>query len=127
MSDDLNKVIMSCRLTKDIVLTTLPSGTVVAETSIASNRDRKDKKDVCFCDVRCYGDKAANFAKYLSKGQPLLITGRLVFDQWEAQDGSKRSKHRITIENFTFVDSKPGSEPRETGGDSAPIDDGTPF
>ncbi|GAG44691.1 unnamed protein product, partial [marine sediment metagenome] len=33
------------------------------------------------------------------------------FDQWEAQDGTKRSKHRVYIERFTFVDSRGGAAP----------------
>ncbi len=35
-----------------------------------------------------------------------MVEGRLALDQWESQDGAKRSKHRIMVESFTFVDSK---------------------
>jgi single-strand DNA-binding protein len=44
----------------------------------------------------------------MKKGRPLLIEGHLDLDQWE-QDGQKRSKHRVTIERFTFVDGGGGS------------------
>jgi single-strand DNA-binding protein len=33
----------------------------------------------------------------------LFVEGRLAFDSWTAQDGSKRSKHRVTVENFQFL------------------------
>ncbi|NOZ91394.1 MAG: single-stranded DNA-binding protein, partial [Epsilonproteobacteria bacterium] len=39
-----------------------------------------------------------------------LIDGRLVFQQWTAQDGSKRSKHAITVENLQMLDSKADSQ-----------------
>ena len=39
----------------------------------------------------------------LTKGRPIFIDGRLDFDSWTAQDGTKRSKHRVTVENFQFL------------------------
>ena len=61
-----------------------------------------------------------------------MIEGRLDFHQWEAQDGSKRSKHRITVESFVFVDSKgqDDSPPPQTREDKPPTsgsDDQIPF
>ncbi len=46
-----------------------------------------------------------------------MIEGRLSFNQWETPEGVKRSKHRITIDNFTFVDTKAEAE---SSGSSAP-------
>jgi single-strand DNA-binding protein len=59
---------------------------------------------------------AENIAKYCKKGRPLMVEGRLTFDQWEAQDGSKRSKHRVTVETFTFVDSGRSGDGYQGGG-----------
>ena len=106
-----NKVIMMGNLTRDPQLSYLPSQTPVVEFGLASNRrwtgqDGSQREDVCFVDCRAYGRMAENISKYCKKGRPLMIEGRLTFDQWEAQDGSKRSKHRITVETFTFVDSR---------------------
>ncbi|MCJ7675324.1 MAG: single-stranded DNA-binding protein, partial [Sedimentisphaerales bacterium] len=47
--------------------------------------------------------QAENINKYLSKGRLILVEGRLTFDSWTAQDGTKRSKHRITVQNFQFL------------------------
>jgi len=44
------------------------------------------------------------------------VEGRLKFDTWEGQDGSKRSKHRISVETFTFVSGGAASQ----GSASAP-------
>jgi len=110
-----NKVIMLGNLTRDPQLSYLPSQTPVVEFGLASNRrwksnDGTQREEVCFVDCRAYGRMAENINKYCKKGRPLLIEGRLTFDQWEAQDGSKRSKHRVTVESFTFVDSGQGGE-----------------
>ena len=104
-----NKVIMLGNLTRDPQLSYLPSQTPVVEFGLASNRrwksnDGTQREEVCFIDCRAYGRIAENINKYCKKGSPLLVEGRLTFDQWEAQDGSKRSKHRVTVESFSFVD-----------------------
>ena len=103
-----NKVIMLGNLTRDPQLSYLPSQTPVVEFGLASSRrwksnDGTQREEVCFVDCRAYGRMAENINKYCKKGRPLLVEGRLTFDQWEAQDGSKRSKHRVTVESFTFI------------------------
>ena len=45
-------------------------------------------------------------AKYLSKGKPVFLEGRLKLDQWQDKDGNNRSKLKLVIENFQFIDSR---------------------
>ena len=111
-----NKVILLGNLTRDPQLSTLPSGTEVVEFGLAVNRkwrsqNGQQKEEVCFVDCRAYGKTAGTINQYLKKGNPALVEGRLTFDTWEAQDGGKRSKHRVTVERFTFVGSKDDSAP----------------
>ena len=48
-------------------------------------------------------------AKYLSKGRPVFIEGRLKLDTWQDKEsGQNRSKLGVVIETFQFVDSRPG-------------------
>ena len=108
-----NKVILMGNLTRDPQLSYLPSQTAAVEIGLAVNHRYKGNDGqmvdkVCFVDCRAYGRQAETLNQYMKKGRPLLIEGRLEFDQWEAQDGSKRSKHRVFIERFTFVDSGQG-------------------
>ncbi|MCD4823960.1 MAG: single-stranded DNA-binding protein [Phycisphaerae bacterium] len=108
-----NKIILMGNLTRDPQLSYLPSQTPVVEIGLAVNHKYKDQQGqmqdkVCFVDCRSIGRQAETLSKYMKKGRPLLIEGRLEFDQWEAQDGSKRSKHRVFIERFTFVDNQGG-------------------
>jgi len=111
-----NKVIMLGNLTQDPQLSYLPSQTAVVEINLASNRrfkktDGSQGEEVCFVNCKIFGKRAEVINKYLNKGQPLLVEGRLGFDTWEAKDGSKRSKHYIMIESFEFISGQTDSKP----------------
>jgi len=110
---NFNKIFLMGNLTRDPQLSYLPSETPVVEFGLAVNRrwtgkDGAKKEETCFVDCRAFGRQAENINKYLSKGRPLFVEGRLSFDSWTAQDGSKRSKHRVTVENFQFLGGAPG-------------------
>ena len=102
-----NKVIMAGNLTRDPELKYLQNNTPVVEFGLAVNREYKAKdgeihKEVCFIDCNAYGGPAETLSKYVAKGSPLLIDGRLKLDTWEA-NGYKHSKHRVIIESFQFL------------------------
>lgn len=135
---NFNKILLMGNLTRDPELSYLPSQTAVVEFGLAVNRkwkgkDGQSKESTCFIDCRSYGGQAEVINKYLSKGRPVFIEGRLDFDSWTAQDGSKRSKHRVTVENFQFVGSPGGGGGGSQGGgqynnssSQAPADNGPP-
>ncbi len=105
---NFNKVILLGNLTRDPQLSYLPSQTPVVEFGLAINRkwtaqDGSQRDDTCFVDCQMYGKRAEVINKYLKKGNPLFLEGRLKFDSWQAQDGSKRSKLRVFVENFEFI------------------------
>jgi single-strand DNA-binding protein len=118
-------------LTRDPQLSYLPSQTPVCELGLAINEKFKDREgnqreQTCFVDCRAFGNTAEALAKWFTKGKPILVEGKLEFDQWEAQDGSKRSKHRVKIERWTFVgdgekrEQQPPSMPRNANAPQAP-------
>ncbi len=105
---NFNRIILAGNLTRDPQLSYLPSQTAVIEFGLAVNRrwkskEGEDKEETCFVDCRMFGKRAEVINKYCKKGNPLFVEGRLTFDSWQAQDGTKRSKHRITVENFEFI------------------------
>lgn len=105
-----NKVMLMGNLTRDPQLSYTPNQTAVVDFGLAVNRkwtgrDGSKKEETCFVDCRAFGRTAENINKYMSKGRPLFIEGRLTFDSWTAQDGTKRSRHRVTVENFQFLPS----------------------
>ena len=105
---DMNVIVLFGRLTRDPQLSYTPSGTAVVDTALASNRiwkgkDGQKQEKVLFVDLRCFGRMAENINQYFKKGDPILISGSLEFDQWTAQDGTKRSRHRVVLTGFQFL------------------------
>jgi len=120
---NFNKVFLMGNLTRDPQLSYLPSQRPVVEFGLAINRrwtgrDGEKKESTCFIDCRAFDKRAEVINQYLSKGRPVFIEGRLDFDTWTAQDGSKRSKHRVTVENFEFLGGGGGQNAGRTGGSS---------
>ena len=120
---NFNKVLLMGNLTRDPQLSYLPSQTAVVDFGLAVNRnwtgkDGQSKTEVCFVDCRAFGRQAENINKYLKKGSPLFVEGRLTLDNWTAQDGTKRSKHRVTVEGFRFLGKGPEQTEEGSGADN---------
>jgi single-strand DNA-binding protein len=116
-----NKVVMVGNLTRDIELRYLPSGAAIAKSAIASSYKYKtatgeQKDEVCFLDFNIFGRSAEVANQYLRKGSKVLLEGRLVFEQWTAQDGTNRSKHALRVDVMKMLDSKADSQ-NQGGGD----------
>ena len=114
---DLNQCTIQGRLTRDPELKYLPSQTPVCEFSVASSHKYKKAngemvENPCFVECKIYGKRAEVVNKYFAKGDPIIVRGRLNLDRWEAQDGSKRSKHTIFVEDFHFAGGKSKDQPR---------------
>ncbi len=121
-----NKVILIGNLTKNPELRYTPSGTPVANLGLAVNRryrmGEELKEEVCFVDVVVFGKQAEHCGQYLSKGNGVIIDGRLQQRRWETEDGQKRSKHEVVAQTVTFLPKRPevtgteGTGPDETAG-----------
>jgi single-strand DNA-binding protein len=103
-----NKVLLMGNLTRDPQLSYTPTQTAVVDFGLATNRrwtgqDGSQREETCFVDCRAFGRMAENINKFFKKGRPIFLEGRLTFDSWTAQDGSKKSRLRVTVENFTFL------------------------
>lgn len=114
-----NKVIMIGNLTRDIELKYLPSGSAIAKSAIATSHKYKmqtgeQKEEVCFLDFTVFGKGAEILNQYVRKGSKVMLEGRLIFEQWQANDGTNRNRHTLRVEEFKFLDSK----------DSAPMGGG---
>ena len=114
---NLNKVMMAGRLTRDPETTTLPSGNTVTNLGFVTNRVFKDKdggkqEEATFVDVKAWGGSGAQISKYLTKGSPIFIEGRLTLETWESS-GEKRSKLVVTLENYKFINDGSRKEKEE--------------
>lgn len=113
MAGSYNKVLLMGNLTRDVELRHLPNtNTPVASLGLAVNRrfrtkDGENREETTFVDCEAFGRTAEVLSQYLRKGRPVFLEGRLKLDQWEdKQTGGNRSKLKVIVENFQFVDSK---------------------
>lgn len=107
---DVNRVFLAGRLTRDPEVRYTPSGTAVADLGLAISERFKTKEGewdekTVFVDVVVWGRQAETSGEYLYKGSPVLVEGRLQLDQWENQQGEKRSKLRVRADRVQFLGS----------------------
>ena len=139
-----NRVVLIGNITRDPELRQVPSGTSVAELRLATNeryrnREGEMAESTCFVDIVAWGKQAETCNQYLSKGAPILVEGRLQFDQWKNADGQNRSKLRVRADRIRFMgratnstgarsESSPATVPQD-GGDAVAVDpdDNLPF
>ena len=103
----LNKVMLIGNLTRDPEVRYLPSGKAVAELRMAINNKYKlasgeEREETCFVGVVVWGKQAESCGQYLSKGSPLLVEGRLQYDEWE-KDGQKHNRLRVVADRTQFM------------------------
>jgi len=127
---NINRVVMTGNLTRDPELRSLPSGMSVCSLRIACNTRRKgaggeweDKPN--YFDVTVWGAQGENCSRYLSKGRPVAIDGRLEWREWEAQDGTKRQATEIVADSVQFLGGRDdaGSGNGFSGKSDVPVDD----
>jgi len=110
MAASFNKVIILGNLTRDPELKYTAQGTTIANFSIAVNRSYKDKdgdfkKEVAYFKIVVWGKTGESCSKYLSKGRPVLVEGRLNNNSWEDKDGNKRVTTEIVADSVSFLGS----------------------
>jgi single-strand DNA-binding protein len=106
---NVNVVSITGNLTRDPEVRSIngASGpTSVCSLGVAVN-DRPGQNQqqghVNFFDVTVWGPAADACGKYLTKGRPVAISGRLRQRRWDAQDGGKRSAVEIVADNVQFL------------------------
>ncbi len=125
-----NEVLLMGNLTREPELKFTGNGTALCKFGLAVNRKYKAgdewKEDVCFVDITVWGNQAENCAKYLDKGRAAFISGRLHLNQWETDDGQKRSKLEVVANNVQFL-SGGGDSPGHAEDNSKAGKDDIPF
>ena len=115
---NLNKVMLIGRLTRDPEVRSFANGGKVAMFGFAVNNRKKNQQtqqwedDPVFLDCEAfnrgeYGKQADLVEQYLNKGRQVFLEGHLKLDQWVGkEDGQKRSKIKVVVDNIQFLDSK---------------------
>ena len=110
----LSKVIGVYRLTQDVELKYLPSGSALAKLNLVNGskykaQDGTQKEENCFIEGVVFSRLAEVANQYLSKGSKIYVVAELKQDTWTDNEGKNRSKHSLKIESFEMLDSKPSS------------------
>lgn len=143
---ELNQIVIVGNLTQDPEVRYTPNGKAVADLRVAINETRKDsdgqvQKSTVFIAVTAWGRRAEVCAEYLRKGSPVLVTGKLIQEEWE-KEGQKHSIIKILSYSIQFLsnkkkedaddgdgrggqEEKPESEPERSEGEAP--DDNLPF
>jgi len=122
----LNKVFLIGNLTRDPELRVTPKGTPICQFGLAVNRQFKDESgatrdETTFVDIEAWGKQGELVSKYLTKGSPCFVEGRLRLDQWEDKtSGQKRSRLKIVLDNVQFLGGRSGG----AGAAGAPGEEG---
>lgn len=120
----LGKVLGVYRLTRDVELRYLNSGSAVAKIGLINSSKYKKQDgaiadESCFIDGTIFGKMAEVANQYLTKGSKIFVNAELKQETWE-KDGIKQSKHSLKIDSFEMLDSKPTNnmqEPHKGGGE----------
>lgn len=117
---NINVVILTGNITRDPEVNYAGQTADRASFGLASTRKWRDqagqqKEKTCFVDCTAWKKTAGVVAQYCKKGIKVAIEGSLELDQWNAQDGSKRSKLRVNVNKVELLGGDPSTAPGHHG------------
>ncbi len=103
-----NKVMLMGNITRDLELRYTPNGAAVCDMSLAINSkfggEGQQREETTFVDVVVWSKQAENCSRFLKKGSPCFVEGRLQLDTWDDREtGKKRSRLRVVAERVQFL------------------------
>lgn len=108
MSSNINTCAISGNLVRDAELRNTQGGMAILSFGVAVNERRKNPQTgewedrPSFIDCNCFGNRATSLAQYLTKGTKVFVQGHLRQSSWETQDGGKRSKVEVIVDDLDF-------------------------
>ena len=123
---NFNKVFLGGNLTRNPEVRDAGQSTV-CNFGVAVNRRWKDRngdmqEEVCFVDCEAWGRTAENIRKFFVKGDRILLEGRLKLDSWKDKGaGANRSKIKVVVNEFTFVERKTDRTEASSSNDDIPF------
>lgn len=114
MANDLNRVALVGRMTRDPELRQTGSGTAFCKFGIANNRNYtangERKEEVSFFNCTAWGRTAEVINQWCKKGKQVAIDGRLQQRSWEDKDGKRQSAVDIVVENLQMLGDRTGGQ-----------------
>ena len=114
---NINRVVLTGNLTRDPELRSTGSGMAVCSLRVACNTRRKgasgeweDKPN--YFDVTVWGAQGENCARFLAKGRPVAIDGRLEWREWQDKEGNNRQAIEIVADSVQFLGGRDDADGR---------------
>jgi single-strand DNA-binding protein len=136
----VNKVILIGNLGRDPEVRYTPSGTAVANFSLATtenwtNREGERESRTEWHRIVAWGRLGEICGEYLAKGKQVFIEGRIRTNEWEDQNGNKRETKEIVALSMQMLGSRRETEafggessgPERASGSGGPAEDDIPF
>jgi single-strand DNA-binding protein len=122
----MNRVFLVGNLTRDPQVRQTSAGQTVCDLGLAvteryRNKDGETVDQTCFVDIVAWARQAETCGSYLAKGKPVLVEGRLQFDQWQTDDGQSRNRLRVRADRVHFL-----GRPRDAADHGDAPDDAPP-
>ena len=106
----LNHLDYQGRMVADPELKTTNSGGYILNFRVAWSEKYKEKETKCFLECKAFAATAEFISKYFRKGDPIVVEGKLNTEEWENQNGDKRSKIVLIVNGVHFCGKKEGGE-----------------
>ncbi|MGV8084021.1 MAG: single-stranded DNA-binding protein [Coriobacteriia bacterium] len=136
---DINRVVLTGRLTRDPELKALPDGTPILAIRLAFSTRKRDAQgqwgDVSnYVDVSMFGQRAESLSRLLEKGRLIGVDGKLRWREWQTNEGEKRSAIDIAADSIELIGGRSDSSgersyaaPEPAPGPGPVFDDDIPF
>ena len=118
----MNKIFLQGRLTKDPEIRLTSKNDKVARFTIAVDRDF-NREETDFINCVAFKATAAFIESYFTKGDMILVAGRLHMQQYTSKDGSNRTAAEVLTDNVWFCGGKVNTKDAATDVQLAPVED----
>lgn len=114
----INRVNITGNLTREPDYKVTPGGTQVLRIGVAVNDRRYNQREAKwedapnFIDCVIFGKRAESLAQFLQKGAKVAIEGKLRWSSWETQDGQRRSKVEVAVDDLEFMSTRNAGAPQ---------------
>ena len=111
----MNKIILTGNITKDAELRYTANDKAYSKFCIANNEGYGDNKKTNFFNCTLWGKSAENISRFLTKGQKVLITGKVEINDYKDKEGVERKIIDINVDSFGGVELLGNKAQQESG------------
>ena len=109
------QVTLAGHLGQDPQTRNLAGGDSVTSFSLATNKKRREEDITTWWRCTCWGKRGEAIARFLKKGDPILVTGEVCNRPWVDNDGNQRLSLDVDVRDFSFLGSKDAAQGSQNG------------